>query len=79
MVVIRVGELSAPVLPDEVSAVAEQVLLRRPTQSQRPEVIQAHLGRAGFPRIAPKQIMDLETYLFTHTHQHVESPDKEQN
>lgn len=73
MVVIRVDQLNAPVLPNEVSAMAEQVLLGRPTQSKGPEVIQAHLGRAGFPRIPTKQIMDLETYIYSHT-QHTDSP-----
>lgn len=74
MVAIRVDGLQAPVLPNEVSAVAEQVLLGGSTQSQRPEVIQAHLGRAGFPRIATKQIMDLKrAFIYTHT-QHADSP-----
>lgn len=72
MVVLRADQLNAPVLPDEVSAVAEQVLLGRPTQSERPEVIQTHLGRARFPRIPAKQIMDLETlptFIYTHSTQ----------
>lgn len=54
--------VAPPVLPDEVSAVAEQVLLGGPTQFEGPEVVQAHLGRARLARIAAKQVMNLKKY-----------------
>lgn len=61
---VRVGpELGAgdsPVLPDEVSAVAEQVLLGGPTQFEGPEVVETHLGRAGLAGITTKQVVNLQ-------------------
>lgn len=60
---LEVSELGAgasPVLPDEVSAVAEQVLLGGPTQFEGPEVVEAHLGRARLAGIPTKQVMNLE-------------------
>lgn len=51
-----------PIFPDEVSAVAEQVLLGGPTQFEGPEVVQAHLGRTGLPGVPTKQVMHLETH-----------------
>lgn len=58
---LEVGARAPPVLPDEVSAVAEQVLLGGPAQFEGPEVVQAHLGRARLARIAAKQVMNLKS------------------
>lgn len=55
------GARAPPVLPDEVSAVAEQVLLGGPAQFEGPEVVQAHLGRARLAGIAAKQVMNLKS------------------
>lgn len=58
-----------PILPDEVSAVAEQVLLGGPTQFEGPEIVKAHLWRAGLPGVSTKQVMNLETQADYRTHQ----------
>lgn len=58
---LEVGARAPPVLPDEVSAVAEQVLLGGPAQFEGPEVVQAHLGRARLAGIAAKQVMNLKS------------------
>lgn len=52
--------LDPPVLPDEVSAVAEQVLLGGPTQFEGPEVVQTHLGGARLAGIPTKQVVNLK-------------------
>lgn len=59
---ITVHHYHTPIFPDEVSAVAEQVLLGGPTQFEGPEVVQAHLGRTGLPGVPTKQVMHLETH-----------------
>lgn len=52
---------SVPVLPDQVSAVSEQVLFGGATQLEGPEVIQTHLRRARLPWVPSKQIVHLDT------------------
>lgn len=51
-----------PVFPDEVSAVAEQVLLGGPTQFEGPEVVQPHFGRTRLSGVSTKQVMHLKTH-----------------
>lgn len=55
------GVSHRPVLPDEISAVAQQVLLGGPTEFQGPEVVQTHFGRARLAWIAAEQVMHLKT------------------
>lgn len=52
--------LLIPVLPDEVSAVTQQILLGGATQFQGPEIIQSHLGRARLARVPPKKVVYLQ-------------------
>ena len=49
-----------PVLPDQVSTMAEQILLGRTTQLEGPEVVEAHLWRAGLAWVPAKQVVHLD-------------------
>lgn len=53
------GDLAEAVLPHQLPAAPQQLLLGRTAQLQRPKVVQPDLWRVGSARVAPKEVVHL--------------------